>query len=85
MVCHLQSRRASKLIRVEDNPDHFHLWATNLQFGYAFTYDPLAADHWLFDSAAVARNQPTGLMPIRSREVESNEQRFELLNRAVSQ
>ena len=32
----------------DDNPDRFHLWATNSSYGYAFTYDPHAADAWLF-------------------------------------
>jgi hypothetical protein len=65
---------------VGDNPDQFHLWTTNSQFGYAFTYDPHAADDWLFDSAAAARNQGTGLMPIQAK---SNEPTFELLSREV--
>ena len=31
-----------------NNPDKFHLWATNSSYTYTFTYDPLAADQWLF-------------------------------------
>jgi hypothetical protein len=31
-----------------DNPDQFYLEATRTNIEYNFTYDPLAADHWLF-------------------------------------
>jgi len=33
---------------INNNPDKFHLWATNSAYVYTFTYDPLAADQWLF-------------------------------------
>jgi hypothetical protein len=63
---HSKSLRSAQMIRVDGNPDHFHLWATDRVYGFAFTYDPLAADHWLFDSAAVAKNQaPVLLLPAR--------------------
>jgi hypothetical protein len=32
----------------DNNPDKFHLWTTNSSYGYTFTYDPHAADAWLF-------------------------------------
>jgi hypothetical protein len=32
----------------DDNPDKFYLQATSSSFNYAFTYDPRAADEWLF-------------------------------------
>ncbi len=35
-------------VKPDDNPDKFHLWTTNSSYGYAFTYDPHAADVWLF-------------------------------------
>jgi hypothetical protein len=41
---------------VGDNPDHFHLWATNSTYSYMFTYDPLAADIWLRESGGFQRN-----------------------------
>ena len=36
--------------KVNDNPDKFFLWTTNKSFHYIFTYDPHAADVWLFES-----------------------------------
>jgi hypothetical protein len=36
---------------INNNPDKFRLWATNSTYVYTFTYDPLAADQWLFESA----------------------------------
>jgi hypothetical protein len=42
-----------------DNSDKFHLWTTNLSHNYTFTYDPHAADEWLFHAGApVKTNQP---------------------------
>jgi hypothetical protein len=41
---------------VGDNPDHFHLWATNSTYSYTFTYDPLAADIWLRESGGFQRD-----------------------------
>jgi hypothetical protein len=38
-----------------DNPDRFYLQATRTNIDYHFTYDPLAADHWLFRTGG-----PTG-------------------------
>ena len=37
-----------RLEKPDNNPDKFHLWATNSSYGYTFTYDPHAADAWLF-------------------------------------
>jgi hypothetical protein len=33
---------------VNNNPDEFYLFATNSTYHCYFTYDPLAADEWLF-------------------------------------
>ena len=33
---------------INNNPDKFHLVATNSAYDYSFTYDPLAADEWRF-------------------------------------
>jgi hypothetical protein len=33
---------------LDNNPDKFHLVATNSTYNYGFTYDPRAADEWLF-------------------------------------
>ena len=33
---------------VNDNPDKFYLFATNSSYNCTFTYDPRAADEWLF-------------------------------------
>ena len=35
---------------INNNPDKFRLWATNSAYIYTFTYDPLAADQWRFES-----------------------------------
>ena len=39
---------ASRVKEVNNNPDKFHLVFTNSAYDYSFTYDPLAADEWLF-------------------------------------
>jgi hypothetical protein len=46
-----------------DNPDKFYLWATNSSFSYSITYDPHAADDWMFESAGGLLNgsNPPGL------------------------
>ncbi len=41
-------RKPVETLNTENNPDHFHLVVANGHFTYHFTYDPLAADHWLF-------------------------------------
>ncbi len=33
-----------------NNPDKFHLVATNGACDFSFTYDPLAADQWRFET-----------------------------------
>jgi len=35
---------------INNNPDKFHLVATNSAYDYSFTYDPLAADQWRFET-----------------------------------
>lgn len=48
-----------RLEEPDNNPDKFHLWATNSSYGYTFTYDPHAADAWLFRTGVpVNRNRP---------------------------
>lgn len=32
----------------DNNPDKFRLWTSNSGYQYTFTYDPHAADAWLF-------------------------------------
>ncbi|HEX4121323.1 MAG TPA: hypothetical protein VH619_11950 [Verrucomicrobiae bacterium] len=34
---------------MKNNPDKFYMWGTTTNFQYAFTYDPHAADGWLFE------------------------------------
>ena len=36
--------------KVNNNPDKFHLVATNGDYDFSFTYDPLAADQWRFET-----------------------------------
>lgn len=43
-----QFSAAPRSREVDNNPDKFHLVATNSAYDVHFTYDPLAADHWLF-------------------------------------
>ena len=42
----------------DNNPDKFHLAATNSTYDYSFTYDPLAADQWRFESGGVIVADP---------------------------
>ena len=45
--------------RNKDNPDKFCLWLTNSAYTYTFTYDPRAADKWLFQTGGPATtNRP---------------------------
>jgi hypothetical protein len=41
-------RKPVQTLNADNNPDHFHLVATNGTVACNFTYDPLAADQWLF-------------------------------------
>ena len=46
--------RPEKIARVrlrtaDNNPNRFFLWGTSTSYRYAFTYDPHAADMWLFE------------------------------------
>jgi hypothetical protein len=44
---------------INNNPDKFRLWATNSAYVYTFTYDPLAADEWRFETGGfVVTNHP---------------------------
>jgi hypothetical protein len=48
-----------RLEEPDNNPDKFYLWATNSSYGYTFTYDPHAADAWLFRTGIpVNTNRP---------------------------
>lgn len=42
------SENAADRARQNNNPDQFNLFSTTNSFEYFFTYDPLAADEWLF-------------------------------------
>jgi hypothetical protein len=44
---------------INNNPDKFRLWATNSSYVYTFTYDPLAADEWRFETGGfIVTNHP---------------------------
>jgi hypothetical protein len=44
---------------INNNPDKFRLWATNSSYVYTFTYDPLAADQWRFETGGfIVTNHP---------------------------
>ena len=44
---------------INNNPDKFRLWATNSTYVYTFTYDPLAADEWRFETGGfIITNHP---------------------------
>ena len=44
---------------INNNPDKFHLVATNSAYDYSFTYDPLAADQWRFEAGGfIVTNHP---------------------------
>ena len=38
---------------INNNPDKFRLWVTNSAYIYTFTYDPLAADQWRFETGGI--------------------------------
>jgi len=40
-----------RLRTVDNNPNRFRLWGNSNSYSYTFTYDPHAADVWLFESA----------------------------------
>jgi hypothetical protein len=44
-----ESARAD-LRTLDNNPNTFYLWSGGTSFAYTFTYDPHAADVWLFQS-----------------------------------
>jgi hypothetical protein len=50
---------------LNNNPDHFWLFATNSAYEYHFVYDPLAADNWLRESCGLQSNLPFGLPDVR--------------------
>ena len=69
------------------NPDSFYLWVAttnNSGYGYSFTYDPHAADDWLFDSAAVAWNQTSLVFTAVGQQESRIHPRFELLSPAAT-
>jgi len=41
----------SELNSSENNPDKFYLWTTGGGYSYRFTYNPHAADAWMFKTA----------------------------------
>ena len=44
---------------INNNPDKFRLWVTNSAYVYTFTYDPLAADEWRFETGGfIVTNHP---------------------------
>lgn len=45
---------AQRVQEGNNNPDKFHLVFTNSAYDYSFTYDPLAADEWLFHNGVPA-------------------------------
>ena len=49
-----QFSAAPRASEAGDNPDKFHLVATNSAYNYSFTYDPRAADEWLFHTGGLA-------------------------------
>ena len=50
---------ASRVKEVNNNPGKFHLVATNSAYDYSFTYDPLAADQWRFETGGfIVTNHP---------------------------
>jgi len=44
---------------INNNPVKFRLWMTNSSYSYTFTYDPLAADEWRFETGGfIVTNHP---------------------------
>ena len=64
----VMARRDVFVVHLTNNPDKFFLERTNSGFSYSFTYDPLAADQWLFqfgrgDTERVVTQQVAGFNP----------------------
>jgi hypothetical protein len=53
----VQSSATFELKAVDNNPDGFYLCATGRVFSYNFTYDPHAADDWMFRTAEGSMGQ----------------------------
>jgi hypothetical protein len=47
---HFTNLGGVQMREINNNPDRFHLVATNSAYDYSFTYDPLAADQWRFET-----------------------------------
>jgi hypothetical protein len=43
---HFNNLSGVQMREINNNPDKFHLVATNSAYDYGFIYDPLAADQW---------------------------------------
>jgi len=82
---HSKLLRGAQMKRANGNPDQFHLWARGGSYDFAFTYDPLAADNWLFDSAAAAKNQVPVLLPPARIFPGSNMLLYDLLSQPANQ
>jgi hypothetical protein len=49
-----------------NNPDKFYLWRTNSSCDCFFTYDPRAADEWLFHTGGGMESSPTLMKTART-------------------
>lgn len=47
---HFRFTATADRMKPDNNPDKFHLWTANTGYIYTFTYDPHAADAWLFEA-----------------------------------
>jgi hypothetical protein len=56
---HFTNLGSVQIREINNNPDKFRLWATNSTYVYTFTYDPLAADEWRFETGGfIITNHP---------------------------
>jgi len=63
LVGHLKTRRRPPAAIEGSNPNAFFVWGTMASYQYTFTYDPHAADTWLFQSGGGKLIQGTNVVP----------------------
>lgn len=58
-----QTRAGPPAINGGSNPNYFFVWGTKASWQYTFTYDPHAADVWLFKSGGGNFSLGTNVIP----------------------
>jgi hypothetical protein len=63
LLLHVKARVRPQTLNAGNNPNYFVIWQTNSSFQYTFTYDPHAADVWLFQSGGRPRGTNESPLP----------------------